>query len=822
LLSEGQDKAHSDQSISSLQKVRAERKIPKQLYLLYQSTTMLRSIMLILLLSASVISFSQTATLKGTIQDTTGVSISGITVHLDGTRHTRVTDENGHFEFAKIEAGSFTLTASGIGYSAKKQNVTLAAGVNTLLNLQLDISRQTLTEVVVQSRKLSSSFLTRTNTPLRDIPQNIQSVDRTLLNDQQLYTLDEAFKNVAGFTSTNFYGGFSSRGYSSGIGGVTTNGIKGSPFAEGQIPLLGNVESVEVIHGPSAILYGSGGMGGNINLVTKQPKKYTVVNASVTAGSFDLYRAQGDVTGTINKKKNLYFLAGMGWQKGGAFTRDFDKRNLQVYTSLKWELKPRTTWQINANYINDNTSNNYQPRVPIYNSQNKDSIFLAPFDFNPGTDSRYKGSSIQLQSIMEHAFTESWKLGLLVAYNESRAERKQYTASGYVRPSDNTVSRSYTWQQINSPQTVVNLYSNLKVKTWSVKHQLTAGADVMLTRNNYPNGMLQYAATRLSVFNPLHEEQYDSTGMALYTNTRMEKFTYNTLGGYIQDQIEISSKLKMLAGIRYNNYFRRYFADRADGTVVYDERPLRTENFSPRIGLVYQPVTTLSLYADYNEGFSPHYSNNAENGGPFDPETAKQYEVGAKGEFFQGRFQPFITVYQSTKKNVLQAAPRDGFPFWQEAIGEVRSRGVETGIKATFFNNLFVILNYNYNKTKITESKKPEDIGQLFSNSPQNSANGWIKYSFRKGWIRGLFAGAGFQYVDSRYFSNKKVNATNILEMPAYTVFDALIGYRYKQYSLQVNGNNLADKRYAASGVTNSYTPGMPRNIQVTFNCSFR
>lgn len=686
-----------------------------------------------------------------------------------------------------------------------------------------DTLHKILTEVVVRGiQPYSSSTLTRTNTPLRDIPQNIQSVDRTLLNDQQLFTLDEAFKNVAGITSTNYYGGFSSRGYSTGIAGMTTNGIKGSPYPEGQIPLLGNVESVEVIHGPSAILYGQGGLGGNINLVTKQPKKTTAVNASVAAGSFDLYRAQADASGSFDKKKNLYFLAGAAWQKGGSFTKDFDRRNLQVYGSVKWEIDARTSWQINGNYINDNTSNNYQPRVPIYNTQNKDSIFLVPYDFNPGTDSRYKGNNYQIQSIMEHQFSDKWKIGLLASFSESRVERSQYTASGFVRVSDNTVSRSYTWQEINSPQTTINLYTNGQVMTGRVKHQFTAGGDVMLSRNNYPNGILQYSATRLSVINPVHESHYDTTGMILYTHSRKENFTYNTLGAYIQDQIEIFPKLKALAGLRYNNYFRRYLAIKVDGSIMYDERPLRTENFSPRVGIVYQPVIAVSVYVDYNEGFSPHYSNNAENGGPFDPETSREYELGAKGEFFKGSFQPFISIYQSTKKNVLQSAPRDGFPYWMEAIGEVRSRGVEMGIKGTFIKNLFVILNYNYNKTKITKSKNAADIGQLFANSPENSANGWAKYTLTSGVLKGLFLGGGFQYVDSRYFSNKKVDNSNVLVMPAYTVFDALIGYRFRQYTLQVNGNNLADKRYASSGATNAYTPGMPRNFLVTLSCSFR
>jgi iron complex outermembrane receptor protein len=117
---------------------------------------------------------------------------------------------------------------------------------------------------------------------------------------------------------------------------------------------------------------------------------------------------------------------------------------------------------------------------------------------------------------------------------------------------------------------------------------------------------------------------------------------------------------------------------------------------------------------------------------------------------------------------------------------------------------------------------KPEDIGQLFANSPQNSANGWVKYTFRKGVLKGLFAGSGFQYVDSRYFSNKKVAATNVLEMPAYTIMDAVLGYRFRQYTLQVNGSNLFAKRYALSGLSSAYTPGAPRNYQVTFSYSFR
>lgn len=766
----------------------------------------------------------QKGNIKGIIINEKNESLPGITIRLQPGEIATATDESGQFYLSAVPAGNYTLLVTGIGFQARKENVHVQEGKTTSVSLQLNATNHTLQEVVVSSTRLpdNSSSLTRTNTPLRDIPQQVQVIDRSVLNDQQLFQVNDAFRFAAGITSTDYYGGFSSRGYTTGIGSITTNGIKGSPYPEGQLPLLGNVESVEVIHGPTAIMNGPGGMGGNVNMVTKQPKKFTALNASVSAGSFDLYRAQADITGSLNKKRNLYFLAGAGWQNGGSFTQAFDRRSIQLYGSVKWEIGPRTTWQVNTNYINDDASNNYQPRVPIYNSLNKDSVFLVPYDFNPGTDSRYKGNNIQIQSVMEHRFSEHWKLSLLAAYNEARSEREQYTASGFVRPSDNTVLRSYSWQNINSPATTFNLFLTGRVNTGFLKHQFIVGGDAQLSKSNYPNGIQQYSATRVNVLSPAKEELYDSTGMVLYTNSKWEKFTYNVMGAYVQDQLEIFSNLKLLAGLRYNNYFRRYLAVRQDGSILYDERPERTENFSPRLGLVYQPASTISVYLDYNEGFNPHYSNYAENGGPFDPETSKQYELGAKGEFFKGLFQPFIAIYQSTRKNVLQAAPRDGFPRWQEAVGEVRSRGVEMGAKGILFNSLLVIVNYNYNKTKITQSRKPEDVGQLFANNPQNSANAWLRYTFTKGSVKGFFIGGGFQYVDRRYFSIKKVSNVNVLEMPAYTVFDALAGYRYKQYSLQVNGSNLADKRYALSGISNSYTPGMPRNFLVTFTYSLK
>ncbi|MDR7132570.1 iron complex outermembrane receptor protein [Algoriphagus sp. 4150] len=760
---------------------------------------------------------------EGRIQATDQTPLVGMTVHLLPINKTTFTNEQGEFRFTDIAAGTYSLVVTGVGFEAKSVDLVVGNKSPGFLQLALDLSTESLKEVTVSASLITqpSKTLTRMDVPLLELPQNVQTISRTVISDQQLFQLDDVLKNVAGFSSPDYYGGVSTRGYTSGASGITTNGIKGTPYSEGQIALLGNIEAVEVIHGPNAIMFGPGGMGGNINLVTKQPKPLTTVNATLTGGSFGLFRPQMDVSGALNNAKSIYAVAGVAYQRGGSFTRDFDRENIQIYGSVKWELSPKTSWQINTNLIRDDVSNNYQPRVPIYNTLNPDSIFLAPYDLNPGTDSRYKGNNIQVQSVMEHHFSTDWKLGFLAAYNESRSDREQYSASGYINVEDNTVDRSYAWQKINSPQTSLNLYGIGKAETLGMEHKFSMGTDVFLARNKYPDGMLMYSATPLDVFNPVYESRYDTTGMTKYYDSRIEDFTYNTLGAYVMDQITLLEKLKLLAGLRYNNYFRRFYAENRDGSVLYDERPSRTENFSPRLGLLYLPYKTVSVYLDYNEGFSPHYGNYPDRGGPFDPETSKQFELGVKGEFFEGSLFPFLNLYQSTKKNVLQTVPREGFPYWQEAIGEVRSTGAEIGVSGTVLTHWWINFNYSHNKTEITESQKPEEIGQEFANTPKNSANGWLKYTFAQGPVKGLFAGGGFQYVGMRYFANRKVG-TEVAENPAYTLFDTFIGYRYAGYGIQLNANNMLDKRYALSGSYGAYTPGMPRNLQVSLTYTLR
>lgn len=789
---------------------------------------MKRILLSFIFLASSILASAQNSgTVNGQIVDTNNETLPGITINLLNTSFRSSTDSEGKFSFKNVPNGSYTIQATGIGFSAEKQNL-LIAGKALNIQFQLNAATNTLQEVVVTSPKtpvLNSTTLTRTNTPLRDIPQSIQNVDRTTIEQQQLYTVNDALKNVAGVNLSSS-GRFNFRGFDTRSGAFLINGQNGSPYPEGVTPLLANVERVEVLHGPSAIFYGAGAVGGNINLVTKQPKKESVVRGSIGGGSFDLFRAMADVTGSINKSKSIYFLAGVGYQNGGSQIYDYKNQNLQLYGSVKWEINPKTSWLVNLNYINDHNTSNALAEVPIFQGQ----LYSIDQRYNyQSNDAFYKGNNFQVQTAFQHKFTENWNANLLVNFARSSADRKQYDLGGYADAKAQSVERYITISKINSPSFVVDPYLNGKFSVAGIKNNIVVGGNLNLNRNLYPNGIKQYSASNLAISNP-NRSDFDISTATLYLNSARETFTYNTVGAYIQDQIEITSKFKALAGLRYNNYFRRYLAE----SITYDmknysdfiETPERNEAWTPRFGLVYQPFTTVSLYGDYNRGFIPQYGNYTTTGGPFKPETSNQYELGIKGEFFGKTFMPTFAIYDNTKSNVLTPVSltrdrKDPLFGKLETLGEVKSKGYEVGFTGYLFNNLNVIANYSYNETKITKSNRPTEVGRIFNNSPKNIASFWLSYT--NAFVKGLQLGFGTRYTSDRFISNRDVASIDILVLPKYYVSDALVGYKFQKYSVQLNANNIFDKNYAqGSSGSNAYTPGTPRNFLFTLGYGLR
>jgi iron complex outermembrane recepter protein len=787
----------------------------------------MRKLLLITSLFISTIALAQKNSIEGTIYDENQTPLPSITIQLDGTKLATATDSEGHFYINNVPEGDYILIASGIGYSARSKSISMTDGSKVTVDFKLTESTTVLQEVtILEKRRLAignTNAITRTNTPVHDLPQSIQSVSRVTINDQQLYRVDEALKNVAGVNLASAYGSYNFRGFTTNSGSFLTNGMKGTLFPEGVSNSLANVESIEVLRGPSAILYGENALGGTINFTTKQPKKTSFANASVSTGSFDLLRAQADITGSLNKTKSLYYVAGFGAENGGKITRDWKNQNLLLFAAVKWEAAEKTSVQFNANYNYDNSTSNYAIDLPFIRSD----VFSTPADFNiHGSDASFKGSSYQLQTQIHHKLNNNWGLHLLAGYAKTDAKRTYYSIGDYVDPNnDFKVERSKSVSRMQVPTTTLNLYTTGAFNIGNIKNTLTVGGDYNKENGTYPEGFRIYAADSISVTNPNRAPFIPAPGptAADFYYSSYEKFTTETMGAYLQNQFAIGGKWKGILGLRYNHYFNRYKADSVsyNNFETYEENPEVTTAVIPRFGLVYQPIKAVSIYADYNSGFVPQYSNNRQSGGPFEPETSHQFEVGVKGEFLNGRLVPTLAAYHINKNNVLTPDLNDPNGLLLKALGQVRSKGFESTLTGSLTTSWDIILNYSYNETLITKSNDETEVGQVFANNPKHIASVWATYSFTKILPR-LKIGLGLRHTSERYIRDIKVDNVNPVILPSYTVADVMVQYGIDKFTLTGNLNNVFDENFIqGSYQSRSVFRGAPKTFLLTLAYRF-
>jgi iron complex outermembrane receptor protein len=753
---------------------------------------------------------------RGRITDSRQEPQVGLVVRLENTAFGTTTDADGTFFLEKVPAGQYTLVVSGLGYSAQKQALVVPPGQTARLSLALDPQRQALEEVVVREGRpfeADATGATRTRTPIKDLPQSVQVINQATLQQQQVYRVDEALKNAAGVTESSAWGSYNFRGFDTNSQSFLTNGIKGTGNPEGVMPFLANVERVEVLRGSAALLYGEGAVGGTLNLVTKQPKKATTANARVGVGSFGLVRAQADVAGSLTADKRLYGIVGVGFENGGTFVNDNRHRTTQYFGSLRWEPGLNTSWQLNATYNRDRSTRSLAQELPQY----ADRLFAVSDNFNiSGAEAYYRGDSYQLQSQFQQRFSANWAANLWLGYAEGHTDEIRYATRGFI--TDDAIARRQTRQRVHSPTRTANLFVTGRLGLGPTQHQLVTGLDLTYQNSNYPSGIQIRVAPNLSVRTPDYAALNEATARVTYDSDN-ERFTTNTSGVYVQDQVALGQKLKALVGVRLNHYHTTYIVDNVSYSggayEPYEERPDNTTAVLPRVGLVYQPSAAHSFYADYNTGFVPQYSNSPAYGGPFDPERTHQVELGWKGDLLDHRLVPTVAVYQIQKANVLNLDP-DQLAlgnYIYRTIGGVRSRGAEATLTGTVVPGWQVILNYSLNRTIVNESNVPEEINQDFPNAPRHLASSWTTYELQGGPLKGLQFGGGYRYTSARYSAPRNQDDDTVLRFPGYGVLDAVLAYRTHGFTLQANGNNLLGKQYVRSGLTTSYFPGTPRSF---------
>ncbi len=341
-----------------------------------------------------------------------------------------------------------------------------------------------------------------------------------------------------------------------------------------------------------------------------------------------------------------------------------------------------------------------------------------------------------------------------------------------------------------------------KFKTGTIEHQLLAGFS--LSRNTSDLSFeFGIPAAPVDIFNPV----YDQTLVAGDRNSSSFT-TRDILGIYLQNQIALSQNFKLLLGGRFDS-----FSERRTDRLTNTESSQSDTAFSPRVGIVYQPIQPISLYASYSRSFAPTIGT-AASGEIFEPERGTQYEIGVKADLTE-RLSATLAFFDLTRSNVTTTDPVN--PNFSVQTGEQRSRGVEFDIGGEVLPGWNITAGYSYTDAKVTEDNSIP-VGNRLFNTPEHSFNLWTTYRLQTGSLKGFGFGLGLYYLGDR-----PIDTANTIELPSFLRTDAAIFYEQDQFRAALNFRNIFDiENYVSRfGSSDFVQIGTPFTVQGTLSWRF-
>ncbi len=739
--------------------------------------------------------------IKGVITTADGQPAAYVNVILKSTTKGALTDEDGRFIVKNIKEGDYILIVSHMGLKSQERTIHITKNKTLDLSFSLEETSSQLSEIVVDGKRSQNRkpvTIGKLPVAAMDLPQSVTVIGQEVLRDQQAQRLSDVIKNVNGvyLTSTraSTQESFSARGY-----GFSSNNMfkNGSRVNTGVMPEMSSLESVEILKGSAAILYGNVAPGGILNMVTKQPKFEGGGEISMRTGSFDLFKPAFDIYGPISG--NVAYRVNGTYESANSFRSHVGSQRYYVNPSLLFKLGRRTELLVQGDYL----QHDFTPDFGIGTLDNK-VIPDVPRSRFMGANWQYsKTKQATGTAAIKHDFNDNWSIKGTVSYQNYKRdyfslERIQAKADGdWERP----LGKSYTDEDYFIGQ--VDLTG--KFKTGSLEHTLLAGidADRYNTNADAYSGLGNY-----DIINILDPNKYKQrTDIPVFSPTTTSVTITQRTGVYVQDLISISEKIKFLAGVRYS-YLESGSAKVTDPktNTVTKKNDNYDQAFSPRLGLVYKPISTTSLFASYSNSFVVNtatdiYLNRLK------PSIIDQFELGVKNDFFDGRLSANVTAYRIKNNNLAQTAPfkADGTPnadaTYKELVGETTSDGVELDIAGHPLPGLSVLAGYSYNNmrySKTPDTKGSYVEGERLVGTPNHTANASVFYTLQTSTLKGLKLGVSAYYMGERNagWNNTKDQTQTydrLIPVSAFTTLDLSAGYTYKQFSILAKVSNITN-----------------------------
>ena len=645
----------------------------------------------------------------------------------------------------------------------------------------LNLSPQTISAEGVQEQAngpvdgyvaTRSATGSKTDVPITEIPQSVSVVTSQRIRDQGALTVQDSLRYVSGVRGEAF--GQDSRGDSAQVRGITP-GI----FQDGLRRTFGSykttrpdpfqLERIEVLKGPSSMLYGQSPVGGLVNLVTKRPQADQHNELQLQYGSFDRRQIALDTTGPLNDDGTLLYRMVAVKRESQTQVDHVDDDRLLLAPSITWLPTDNFEWTIMADYQKDEsgTTSSFLPHRGTLYSAPFGRIPSNRFVSEPGFD-EYDTKRKSVTSLITYRPDDIWTLRQNLRWDHSDVSYQTIYGWPPVLGADNrTVNRTY---YISKPE----------VTTWTADHQAQAdfahgafqhslllGVDYqhVVTDEKSARG----AATPLDLYAPIYGT-FDATGISLADSPQQR---VAQKGIYVQDQIKFDEHWLLTLGLR------RDWAT----TSIESTRTQEDAQTTKRIALTYLFDNGVAPYLSYSESFAPIIGLNAITRESYKPLEGKQWEAGIKYQPTGTKDLYTAAIFDSREKNRQVADTA----ISQTQIGESRVRGLELEAQFAMTDAWDVIGTYTYLDSEILKDT-PAKQGNRIDGVPQHMASVWNLYRFSVAGVPGFRIGAGARYVGASYSEPIKTDSSML--------YDAMVGYRLNDWDFTVTGTKLADETY--------------------------
>jgi iron complex outermembrane receptor protein len=746
--------------------------------------------------------------LSGKVSDPTGAPLVGASLALrcGNFRQDARTTGDGTYRIS-APAGSYLIEVNAPGFDMTAETVQLTKPDSRDFTLQTGTYSSIIT--VTEPGGFfagSSTSATKEDAPLIEIPQSVSVVTADQLTSRNVQTVSEAI-GYTGSVDVNTYGTetrydwINIRGFDQSTYGLYRDNSRWqSGNVSGQIdPYL--IQEVDIVKGPSSVLYGQNQPGGLVNLVTKRPPSRMLRELVLNYGSFNRRQIGADFGGPLGTDGTLRYRVTGLYRKSDTQVKFVPDDRWFIAPGLTWIPSTQTTWTLLADYQKDDTGwSQFLPSQGTLTPNPNGKIPRNTFVGEPGYDffhrTQWSGGSL-----FEHRLSEMWTVRNTLRYSSIKFEGNTVFGGG-LADDLRTLNRFGFGNTLDLGLFTMDTNASMRAKTGMVDHSVLFGVDYSKSRTTNVSGFA--AAPTIDVFHPVYGQKVPD--LFTYSNIRQP---VSLLGLYLQDHMKIGTRwIVTLAG-------------RHDSTdITTDERVFKSHikqspsKFTGRAGLTYLSESGLAPYASYSTSFLP-VSGTTFAGQPFVPTEGKQIEGGLK-------FQPkgsnsFITadVFQITQTNVSVPDPDHQFSSVQQ--GEIRSRGYEFEAVGNLVSTLNFNAAFSHLDQEVTRTTDPTALGKRPPLAPDSLFSLAGEYTVPSGPLTGFGLGAGLRFVGKR-----AGDAANTIEVPSYSLVDASVRYLWHNAELQLSGTNLTNKTYVAVCTSVNYCNyGMARKIIATTRFHF-